>query len=181
MIGKFGAFLFTLSPSSGFPDGSDQRKSPPVMQETQAGPWVRKIPWRRAWQPTPVLLSGESHGLRKLVGPWGRKQSDMTEQLKLFFTFLSQRSSSPVASSSPEQGSRADLIWKPSCTSDLTSLGNPCTTNTRLLSSICLTWYLHGKSSGYCLQKMQGELQTQMPGTKYYRCKQPIDCLRTGG
>ena len=110
MIGKFGAFLFTLSPSSGFPDGSDQRKSPPVMQETQAGPWVRKIPWRRAWQPTPVLLSGESHGLRKLVGPWGRKQSDMTEQLKLFFTFLSQRSSSPVASSSPEQGSRADLI-----------------------------------------------------------------------
>ena len=24
-------------------------------------PWVRKIPWRRAWQPTPVLLPGESH------------------------------------------------------------------------------------------------------------------------
>ena len=28
-------------------------------------PWVRKIPWRRAWQPTPVFLPGESHGL-----PW---------------------------------------------------------------------------------------------------------------
>ena len=25
-------------------------------------PWVRKIPWRRAWQPTPVFLPGESHG-----------------------------------------------------------------------------------------------------------------------
>ena len=26
--------------------------------------WVRKIPWRRAWQPTPVFLPGESHGQR---------------------------------------------------------------------------------------------------------------------
>jgi len=25
-------------------------------------PWVRKIPWRRAWQRTPVSLPGESHG-----------------------------------------------------------------------------------------------------------------------
>ena len=25
-------------------------------------PWVRKIPWRGAWQPTPVNLPGESHG-----------------------------------------------------------------------------------------------------------------------
>ena len=31
-------------------------------------PWVRKIPWRRTWQPTPVFLPGESHGQRKLVG-----------------------------------------------------------------------------------------------------------------
>ena len=31
-------------------------------------PWVRKIPWRRAWQPTPVLLPGESHGQRSLPG-----------------------------------------------------------------------------------------------------------------
>ena len=28
--------------------------------------WVRKIPWRRAWQPTPVFLPGESHGQRSL-------------------------------------------------------------------------------------------------------------------
>ena len=31
-------------------------------------PWVRKIPWRRAWQPTPILLPGESHGQRSLAG-----------------------------------------------------------------------------------------------------------------
>ena len=35
-------------------------------------PWVGKIPWRRAQQPTPVFLPGESHGHRSLVGysPW---------------------------------------------------------------------------------------------------------------
>ena len=46
-------------------------------------PWVRKIRWRRAWQPTPVLLPGESHEQRSLAGysPWGHKQSDMTEWL----------------------------------------------------------------------------------------------------
>ena len=42
-----------------------------------------KVPWRRAWQPTPVFVPGESHGQRSLVGysPWGCKESDTTEQL----------------------------------------------------------------------------------------------------
>ena len=31
-------------------------------------PWLWKIPWRRAWQPSPVFLPGESHGQRSLVG-----------------------------------------------------------------------------------------------------------------
>ena len=31
-------------------------------------PWVGKIPWKRAWQPTPVFLLGESHGQRSLAG-----------------------------------------------------------------------------------------------------------------
>ena len=30
-------------------------------------PWVRKIPWRKKWQPTPVFLPGKSHGQRSLV------------------------------------------------------------------------------------------------------------------
>ena len=43
--------------------------------------WVGKIPWRRAWQPAPVFLPGESHEQRSLVGhrPWGCKELDMTE------------------------------------------------------------------------------------------------------
>ena len=31
-------------------------------------PWVGKIPWRTAWQPTPVFLPGESYGQRDLEG-----------------------------------------------------------------------------------------------------------------
>ena len=44
-------------------------------------PWIRKSPWRWAWQPTPVFLPGESYGQRSMVGysPWGCKQSDTTE------------------------------------------------------------------------------------------------------
>ena len=30
--------------------------------------WIGKIPWRRAWQPTPLFLPGESHGQTNLVG-----------------------------------------------------------------------------------------------------------------
>ena len=43
-------------------------------------PWVGKILWRQARQPTPVFLPGESHGQRGLVGysPRGRKESDTT-------------------------------------------------------------------------------------------------------
>ena len=48
-------------------------------------PWVRKIPWRRRWQSTPVFLPGKSHGQRSLVGygPQGYKASDITEALSM--------------------------------------------------------------------------------------------------
>ena len=50
-------------------------------------PWVRKIPWRRNWQPTPVLLPGKFHGQRSLVGysPWGCKELDTTEWLHFLY------------------------------------------------------------------------------------------------
>ena len=43
---------------------------------------------RRQWHPTPVLLPGKSQGRRILVGcsPWGREESDMTEQLHFHFS-----------------------------------------------------------------------------------------------
>ena len=37
-------------------------KNPSAMQETGFHHWVGKIPWRRAWEPIPVFLPGESHG-----------------------------------------------------------------------------------------------------------------------
>ena len=71
----------------GFPDGASDKE--PVCQcrgrkrhescgfDTRVG----KMFWRRAWQPTPVFLPGESHGQRSLVGysPWHRKELDVTE------------------------------------------------------------------------------------------------------
>ena len=51
----------------------------PAMWETQVG----KTPWRKKWQPTPVLLPGKFLGQRSLVGysPWDHHESHMTEQL----------------------------------------------------------------------------------------------------
>ena len=49
-------------------------KNLPAMQETQEirfNPWVKKIPWRRKWQLTPVFLPEESHGQRSLVATGG--------------------------------------------------------------------------------------------------------------
>ena len=60
-------------------------KNPPgnaeVIKRHGFNPWVRKIPWRRKWQPTPVFLPGKSHGQRSLVGysPQDHKELDVTE------------------------------------------------------------------------------------------------------
>ena len=56
-------------------------------------PWVEKIPWKEAWQPTPVLLPGESHRQRSLAGyrPWGSKESDTTEATEHKYTINSFR------------------------------------------------------------------------------------------
>ena len=56
-------------------------KNLPAMQKTPVHPWVRKIPWRRERQPTPVFLPGEFHGWWSLVrdSPRGCKELEMTE------------------------------------------------------------------------------------------------------
>ena len=53
----------------GFPDGSVVKN--PAANARDAGSILgkRKIPWRRKWQPTPVLLLGKTHGQRSLAGP----------------------------------------------------------------------------------------------------------------
>ena len=72
--------MLVLEGLVGFPGGSDGKDSPAVQD-----PWIRKIPWRRKWQPTPAILSREFHEQRSLAGysPWGFKESGMTEQLSL--------------------------------------------------------------------------------------------------
>ena len=64
-------------------------KSLPAVWETGFDPWVRKIPWRRKWQPIPVFLPGKSHGWRRLAGysPWGCKESHTIEWLH-FLSFF---------------------------------------------------------------------------------------------
>ena len=52
-----------------------------AMQETPIWSLGQEDLWRRKWQPMPVLLPGEFHEQRSLVGysPWGHKESDTTE------------------------------------------------------------------------------------------------------
>jgi len=50
----------------GFPSGSVGKEFACNAGRPRFSPWVRKIPWRRKWQPIPVFLPGKSHGQRNL-------------------------------------------------------------------------------------------------------------------
>ena len=52
-------------------------------QESSRKTSASALLWRRKWQLIPVLLPGEPHGQKSLVGysPWGHKELDMTEKL----------------------------------------------------------------------------------------------------
>ena len=65
-----------------FPHVSSGKESTCQSRRFGFNPWVRKIPWRRKRQPTPVFLPAEFHGQKSLVGcsPWGHKESDTTER-----------------------------------------------------------------------------------------------------
>ena len=73
--------LTGVKDEEGFPSGSSGKE--PACQHKRAGfhPWVGKLPWRRARQPTPVFLPAESHGQRSLEGyrPLDCKESYKTE------------------------------------------------------------------------------------------------------
>ena len=76
-------------------------KNPPGLQ----GMWIQslgqKIPWRRKWQPTQVVLSGDSHGQRSLVGysPWAAKSdsSDWATKKQVIYDFWWYRFSNSFA------------------------------------------------------------------------------------
>ena len=55
----------------GFPGGTSGKEHAwqcRRLKRHRFDPWVKKIPWRTAWQHTPVFVPGESHGQRSLVG-----------------------------------------------------------------------------------------------------------------
>ena len=68
------AFQVVLAEKNPLANAGDIRDVGPI-------PGLGRLPWRRAYQPTPVFLSGESHRQRNLAGysPWGHKELDMTE------------------------------------------------------------------------------------------------------
>ena len=76
------ASLFETSIIRDSPGCSDSKASAYNVGDPDC-PWIRKIPWRKKWQPTPVFSPGKSHGWRSLVGysPQGREEYDMTERL----------------------------------------------------------------------------------------------------
>ena len=90
LVGNLNALL-------GFPDGASDKE--PVCQyrrqRSRFDPWIRKNPWKRAQQPTPAFLPGESHGQRSLLSycPQGRKELYLTEVTQ--YTHM-QRSSKKV-------------------------------------------------------------------------------------
>ena len=103
-------------------------KNLPAVQETKVegrfftiwAIWVRKIPWRRKWQPAPVFLPGEFCGQESLVGysPGDVKESDTTEWLnwtelmaanKILICFQRFSSYCKKIRNSQEKGSKLNL------------------------------------------------------------------------
>ena len=64
-------------------------------------PWVRKIPWRRKWQPTPVFLPGKSHGQRSLA----RLQSIESQRVRHQYNDL--------ACTHIALGTQLSVMWNP--------------------------------------------------------------------
>ena len=85
-------YLKEIKPFLGFPGGSEVKGPACTAGDLGSIPGLERFPWRREWQPTPVLLPGESHGQRSLVGysPRGRKESDTTERLHFHFQTFSR-------------------------------------------------------------------------------------------
>ena len=73
----------------GFPGGGSSKELSCQCRKCKRSrfdPWVRKIPWKSAWQPTPVFSSGESHGQKSLMDYTVNGVTKSQTQLKLLST-----------------------------------------------------------------------------------------------
>ena len=77
--------------------------------------WLNGETERGQWHPTPVLLPGKSHGQRSLVGcsPWGRVESDTTEQLHFHFSLscIGEGNGNPLQCSCLENPRHGGAWW----------------------------------------------------------------------
>ena len=76
----------------------------------------KTLPWRRKWHPTPLLLSGKSHGWRSLVGcsPWGHEESDMTS-LHFSLSCTGEGNGNPLQYSCLENPRNGGAWWAAVC------------------------------------------------------------------
>ena len=82
-----GVYAFLL----GFPGGACGKEHACQCRKHKRcrfNPWVRKIPWRKAYQPTPVFLPGESHAQRSLAGYSPQGHSSWTRLKQMHFHYI---------------------------------------------------------------------------------------------
>ena len=95
--------------ATGFPGGSEGKSICLQCGRFRFDPWIGKIPWKRKWQPAPVLLPGKSHGQRS---PAGYSQSmglqrvghDWATSLSFFSCCMSFPGGSGVKNPPPNAG-----------------------------------------------------------------------------
>ena len=116
---------------------------------------------RRQWQPTPVLLPGNSHGWRSLVGcsPWGREESDTTERLHFHFSLscIGEGNGNPLQRSCLENPRDGGAWWATVCgvTQSRTRLKWLSSSSRhffmRVYLCVCKCMYIHNTCVGRCL------------------------------
>ena len=139
IFGFFPTILINLMLSTivwgtlGFPSGSDGNESACSVGNMSSIPGSGLISWSREWLPTPVLLPGECHGQRSLVGysPRDCKESDTTERQTAMTLMKSTGFSFPLWGTKLGSKTLKSLLklLKES--------------NTNLLTAVCSFWCTH--------------------------------------
>ena len=164
---------FSSPPSEGKSNPMNSPLFPPTSFILSSFAWFYIFFWRRQWYPTPVLLPGESHGQRSLVGcsPWGCWESNTTEQLHFHFSLscIGEGNGNPLQCScleNPRDGgtwwaaisgvtqSRTRLKWLSSSIYSFPLVRYSCLLSAGVLQALlCLKvypWCIHGEKCTPC-------------------------------
>ena len=135
----------------GFPGGTSGKESSCQCRRHGFDPWVGKIPWRRAWQPTPVFLPRESRGQRSLVGctPQGHKEMGTAEQRTHGMWNVSSRTRG--RSLVPCLGSTVSTPEQPGNSQTAVFMTLSVELNLTLCQSCLARWQRHSTTGSFCL------------------------------